>query len=285
MKSLILNNECKLSLYNNNIVINNDYGEHLESLDVIDLIIINNKITLSTCLINELVDKNISIMINSDSKLPHAYILPLYGSINRFEIINKQILWNKEDKTKISLAIIKNKIENQERIIQMLFGQKNAYKEYLDNLDENNLTKNEAFVARKYFYKLFGSNFNRRNYDDIINRKLNYGYAIIAALITNEIISHGYLTELGINHKAKTNNLNLTYDIIEPFRPIIDLYVYKTKDVEFNNEYKNSLVQLVYQTVLYNGKDYSVINAIKEYVLSILNSLSNKKRIGYIEII
>lgn len=270
---------------NNNIVIENENGKFYESLELIDVIILNNKISLTSSLINKIVDNNVPLIINSDSKLPHAYILPIYGSINRYETINKQILWNKNDKLETSLSIIKNKIENQERIIKLLFHESNAYSDYLLDLNKYTITRNEAFVARKYFYKLFGSTFNRRDRHDEINIKLNYGYAIIAALITNEIISHGYLTEIGINHKAKTNNLNLTYDIIEPFRPVIDLYVYKTKDVTFDNDYKNSLVNLIYEPILYNGKEYTVINAIKEYVLSILKALNNKINIGYIEII
>lgn len=285
MKSLILNKNCKLSLDNNNIVIENENGKFYESLELIDVIILNNKISLTSSLINKIVDNNVPLIINSDSKLPHAYILPIYGSINRYETINKQILWNKNDKLETSLSIIKNKIENQERIIKLLFHESNAYSDYLLDLNKYTITRNEAFVARKYFYKLFGSTFNRRDRHDEINIKLNYGYAIIAALITNEIISHGYLTEIGINHKAKTNNLNLTYDIIEPFRPVIDLYVYKTKDVKFDNDYKNSLVNLIYEPILYNGKEYTVINAIKEYVLSILKALNDKTNIGYIEII
>lgn len=285
MKSLILNKNCKLSLDNNNIVIENENGKFYESLELIDVIILNNKISLTSSLINKIVDNNVLLIINSDSKLPHAYILPIYGSINRYETINKQILWNKNDKLETSLSIIKNKIENQERIIKFLFHESNAYGDYLLDLKKYTITRNEAFVARKYFYKLFGSTFNRRDRHDEINIKLNYGYAIIAALITNEIISHGYLTEIGINHKAKTNNLNLTYDIIEPFRPLIDLYVYKTKDVIFDNDYKNSLVNLIYEPILYNGKKYTVINAIKEYVLSIIKALNDKTNIGYIEII
>lgn len=285
MKSLILNKNCKLSLDNNNIVIENENGKFYESLELIDVIILNNKISLTSSLINKIVDNNVPLIINSDSKLPHAYILPIYGSINRCETINKQILWNKNDKLETSFFIVKNKIENQERIIELLFHKSNAYSEYLLDLNKYTITRNEAFVARKYFYKLFGSTFNRRDRHDEINIKLNYGYAIIAALITNEIISHGYLTEIGINHKAKTNNLNLTYDIIEPFRPVIDLYVYKTKDVKFDNDYKNSLVNLIYEPILYNGKEYTVINAIKEYVLSILKALNDKTNIGYIEII
>ena len=284
MKTLIISNDSKINLSNNNIVITNSKGSFNESLDCISLIIIYSDSSITTNLINEVISKNIPIIICNNKKLPHAYITPYYGTINRFENISKQIKWNKSKKKEITLSIIKNKIENQEKVIKELLGEKDAYKDYLDSLDIYNMDKCEAFVARKYFYSLFGTSFNRRDLNNEINHKLNYGYAIIASIITIEIVSHGYLTEFGINHHSKTNNLNFTYDIIEPFRQVIDRYVYKTKDKEFNLEYKNNLVLLLYSNIKYNGKDYSVINAIKEYVLSIIKSLNGKSSIGYIDL-
>ena len=268
MKSIIINNDSKIKLSNNNIIIENSKGIFNESLDCISLIIIQSKATLTTDLINETINKDIPIIICSDKKLPNAVILPYYGSFNRFETISKQINWGDEQK-----------------VIELLFHKPDAYQNYLDSINIENKTKQEAFVARKYFYKLFGNQFNRRDYDNDINKKLNYGYAIIASIITNEIVSHGYLTEIGINHFAKTNNFNFTYDIIEPFRQIVDMFVYNTKSNEFNTDYKVQLVNLLYNEIVYNNKKYSVMSAIKEYVLSIIKALNGKSKIGTIEII
>lgn len=225
------------------------------------------------------------MVINNGSKMPNAYIYPVYGLNSRFKTISDQFSWDEERKKKVALKIITNKISNQEKTIEFLFHKRHAYQDYLNDINTENMDKNEAFVARKYFYALFGSDFNRRDYENEINMKLNYGYAIFVSLITNQIISHGYLTEIGIHHKAKTNNYNLTYDIIEPFRPIVDKYVYLTKDVRFDNSYKKELVQLVYTPVKYNNREYTAINAIKEYVLDILKSLSSNHNIGIIDII
>ncbi len=284
MKTVFISSDSKLTLSNNNIIIENSNGIFNESLDCISLVIIQSKTTLTTNLINDIVDKSIPIIICNNKKLPNAFIVPYYGTINRFETISKQVNWSIDTKSSVSLEIIKNKITNQEKVIEILFDKKNSYSNYLELIDINNKTKCEAFVARKYFYKLFGSKFNRRD-DNIINKKLNYGYAIIAAVITNEIVSHGYLTEIGINHTAKTNNYNFTYDIIEPFRQIVDIFVYQTKDLEFDNEYKVQLINLLYKEIKYNNKKYTVMNAIKEYVLSIIKALNGKSKVGFIEIV
>ena len=284
MKTVFITNDSKLKLLNNNIIIENTNGIFNESLDCISLVIIQSRTTLTTDLINEIIDKHIPVILCNNKKLPNAYIAPYYGTINRFETISNQINWSLDRKNNVSLEIIKNKISNQQKVIEILFNKKDCYSNYLESIDINNKTKSEAFVARKYFYKLFGSKFNRRE-DNLINKKLNYGYAIIASIISNEIISHGYLTEIGINHCAKTNNLNFTYDIIEPFRQIVDIFVYQTKDLEFNNDYKVELINLLYKEIRYNKKRYTVMNAIKEYVLSIIKALNSKSKVGIIEII
>lgn len=285
MKSLIIDNSASLHLSNNNIIIENDKGTFQESLDVIDIVIINQKCTLSTSLINEIISKNIPIVINDESKMPNAYIYPIYGSVSRHKTISDQINWKTKKKDKIALTIIKNKILNQETVIKHLFHRSHEYHDYLSEINTDNMTKCEAFVARKYFYALFGPDFNRRDWNNEINKKLNYGYAIIVSLIINQIVSHGYLTEIGIHHKAKTNNYNLAYDIIEPFRSIIDEYVFMTKEAKFDNSYKKELVQLIYNPIKYNNKEYTVINAISEYVLDILKSLSCNKEVGSIDYI
>ena len=284
MKTVFISNDSKLTLSNNNIIIENTNGVFNESLDCISLVIIQSKTTLTTNLINDIIDKSIPIIICNNKKLPNAYIVPYYGTINRFETISKQINWSIDSKNSVSLEIIKNKISNQEKVIEILFDKKNCYSNYLKLININNKTKCEAFVARKYFYKLYGSKFNRRD-DNIINKKLNYGYAIIAAVITNEIVSHGYLTEIGINHAAKTNNYNFTYDIIEPFRQIVDIFVYQTKHLEFDNECKVQLINLLYKEIRYNNKKYTVMNAIKEYVLSIIKAMNGKSKVGFIEVV
>lgn len=284
MKTVLISNDSKLKLSNNNIIIENSNGIFNESLDCISLIIVQSRTTLTTDLINEIIGKHIPIIICNNKKLPNCYIVPYFGTINRFETVSNQINWSLDKKNNVSLEIIKNKIFNQQKAIELLFGKKEVYKNYLEKLCVETRTKWEAFVARKYFYKLFGTQFNRRDYSNEINKKLNYGYAIFASVITCEIISHGYLTEIGINHCAKTNNYNFTYDIIEPFRPIIDVFVYRTRDVEFNSEYKIKLVNLLYEEIYYNKKKYSVLNAIKEYVVSVIKMLDGVNRLGNIGI-
>ena len=84
----------------------------------------------------------------------------------------------------------------------------------------------EAKAAAYYFRCMYGLGFSRGN-DHIINSALNYGYAIIRGMIARSIICYGLEPSIGIFHHSELNNYNLADDMIEPFRPLVDLYVSK----------------------------------------------------------
>lgn len=75
-----------------------------------------------------------------------------------------------------------------------------------------------------YFPALFGTGFSRGS-DDIRNAALNYGYAILRGAIARNLVIHGLEPCIGIHHRSELNNFNLADDIIEPFRPAVDLFV------------------------------------------------------------
>ena len=97
--------------------------------------------------------------------------------------------------------------------------------EFLNEVKENDETNREGLTAKMYFRSIFGSNFIRF-YDDKINAALNYGYTIIATAIIRNLAVFGLNTYLGIHHNSKINNFNLAYDFLEPYRCLVDKYVY-----------------------------------------------------------
>lgn len=151
--------------------------------------------------------------------------------------------------------------------------------EHLENLAKNvnsGDTKNkEAIAAKGYFSSLFGKNFNR-NFEDINNTCLNYGYSIIRGAIARSIVSYGYLPAIGIHHKSELNNYNLVDDFIEPFRPIVDLWV-KTninENTEFDKYVRAELVNLLNVDVFIQGKLQSVNNAINIMIASYTTAIN-----------
>ena len=94
-----------------------------------------------------------------------------------------------------------------------------------------------------YFSSLFGREFRRHAKDDI-NGKLNYGYTILCSAVSRILAMHGYHTGLGIHHCRRDNPVNLSCDLMEPFRPFVDRLVYESGEKQMTWEMRKKLISL-----------------------------------------
>lgn len=236
-RTIIFKNRCKLDLLQNHIVIYNEKGVNKIFIDEIDAIILeSNCISITVALLTELTKKKINIVFCDEKHNPLAQINMLYGSYNCNKNITNQFNWTINRKNYVFQNIIKHKLINQNKNLKYFDGE---YDEnilnLIKNIDLDNYLHSEAVGARIYFAKLYGDNFHR-HYDDLLNSQLNYGYSVLLSIFNREIISMGYLTQIGINHKNQFNYYNLSCDLIEPFRYIIDAIIKKRKFKEFNSD-------------------------------------------------
>ena len=124
-------------------------------------------------------------------------------------------------------------------------------------------TNREGHAAKVYFNRLFGKNFSRE-YECDINSALDYGYAILLSVFNREVVINGYITQLGIKHINEYNQFNLSCDIMEPFRVIVDWYVYNNRERMFNHK------------VEMNDKELYLSNAIKLYTSRVFKAIEKK---------
>ena len=108
---------------------------------------------------------------------------------------------------------------------------------YIEELEVGDVTNREGHAAKVYFNALFGKDFTRSR-DCVTNAALNYGYSLILSCINREVTAHGYITQLGLFHSNMFNQFNLSCDLMEPFRIIIDRWVYKNTPTVFGKEEK-----------------------------------------------
>ena len=135
------------------------------------------------------------------------------------------------------------------------------------------MTNREGHAAKVYFNALFGLDFTRTA-DNNINAALNYGYSIILSAFNREVVSNGYFTQLGLFHDNMFNQFNLSSDLMEPFRPLIDKTVLSMPLLEFEHPEKMQLVNILNREVVIDGKVQYVNNAIKIYCKSIFDALN-----------
>ncbi len=275
-RTIVITKQSKLSYKNRFLVVKQEDDEKYIHLSEIDTIIVDSISTVITSyLLKELSDNKINIIFCDEKHNPFGEISSYYSRHNTSKQIKKQIAWKQKDKNVLWQKIIRNKILNQATLLKKIKCSK--YKMLLDYIDEIEIgdkTNREGHAAKVYFNLLFGNDFIRHN-DDNINSALNYGYAILLSTINKEIIANGYLTQLGINHKNEFNQFNLSCDLMEPFRVIIDNFVYFNKERELDTNYKMDIVNIFNQPYKFQNKSYSLKDVIKFYVKKTLDSVEN----------
>ena len=277
-RTVVITRQSKISYKNRFLVVKQENDEKYIHLSEIDTIIVDSiSVSISAYLLKELADNKINIIFCDEKHNPFGEIVPYYSKHNTSKMIKEQIKWKAIDKDKLWSEIVKNKIMNQALLLKKIKSDK--YKlvlSYIDEVVDGDKTNREGHAAKVYFNALYGNNFVR-NTGDQINAALNYGYAILLSTINKEIINNGYLTQLGIHHKNEFNEFNLTCDLMEPFRIVIDNFVYYNQDRKLDTEYKLDIVNILNSTFKYQGKNYILKDIIKIYVKNSLDSINNSE--------
>lgn len=282
-RTVVISKQSKLSYKNRFLVVKQESDEKYIHLSEIDTIIVDSiSVSISTYLLKELSDNKINIIFCDEKHNPFGELKSYYLSHNVSKKILLQTKWSQREKNDLWQEIIKNKITNQALQIRKIKSQNyNLLLSYVSEVVSGDKTNREGHSAKVYFNTLFTKKFVR-NENDSINAALNYGYAILLSSFNKEIVSNGYLTELGIHHKNEFNPFNLSCDLMEPFRIIIDNFVYHNKERKLNTDYKMDIVNILNSKFKYNGKQYTLKDIIKLYTKNVFLYLEQEKEyIGF----
>lgn len=285
-RTVVISNKAKLSYKNNYLVVKKEDDERYIHMSEIDTVIIDSiAVSITSYLLLELSNNKINIIFCNEKRNPYAQIIPFYNSHNVSKKVLMQTKWTKKIKDKMWQKIIENKIINQATLLIKL-KKKNSEMliNYAKDVKVGDKTNREGHAAKVYFNSLFGNKFSRGQPNDI-NAALNYGYAIILSAINKEITINGYITELGINHRNDYNYYNLTCDLMEPLRIIIDEFVYYNKKREFNKEYKMDLVNILNHKCKYQNKELFLTDLIKLYVRDVFKCIEKEEIESYKKVI
>lgn len=273
-RTVVVTKQSRLTYKNRFLVVKQDIDEKYIHLSEIDNIIIDSPaVSISAYLLKELSDNKINIIFCDEKHNPFGELQSYYLSHNSPKKIMLQSKWDEETKKMIWKEIIINKIENQYLLLKKAkLESSDLLLEYSRKVVLGDKTNREGHAAKVYFNNLFGKSFTR-NQENNINAALNYGYAILLSTINKEIVSNGYITQLGINHKNEFNEFNLSCDFMEPFRIIIDQFVYYNIPTVLDTEYKMKLVNLLNNTYSYEKKNFTLKDIIKKYVKNTLSTI------------
>lgn len=268
---LLIQNEMKLKLMLDNLLIECN-GEKLKyPIKNIESIILDNMNSeITGRLLSKLGEENVMLIATDKKHLP----IGIYYSYSKHSRTSKILLSQIEymDKNaELWKQIIYAKILNQAKTLEILGFDNNIVFEIqtlAKEIEDGDKTNRESFAAKIYFNTLMNTTFSRGNDDILLNGALNYAYAIIRSSIAKYAICYGLNLNLGIHHRNEYNDFNLADDLIEPFRPIIDFYVYKLMEQEecFSAEHRKDIIGILYKNILYNDKNLQLGDAINEFV-------------------
>lgn len=274
---VVISKRCKLDLKMGYMVVRSEETKRIY-LDEISMVIIENiAVSITGCLLAELNERKIKVILCDEKRNPASELVSLYGSHDCSLKIKKQIGWTSDIKASVWTEIVSEKIRNQSLLLREV-NQSNAAEMlngYIKEIKFNDATNREGHAAKVYFNALFGMNFNR-NADNAINAALNYGYSIILSAVNREVVSNGYLTQLGLFHDNMFNQFNLASDFMEPFRPLVDEMVVELKPNCFEKDEKHRMLGLLNKEVEIAGKREILGNAIKIYCRSVFDALNDR---------
>ncbi|MGP1612877.1 MAG: type II CRISPR-associated endonuclease Cas1 [Catonella sp.] len=247
---------------------------HLSEMEI--LIVESTAVSLTAALLNELSKKKIKVIFCDEKRNPSSELVGYYCSHDTSTKIRTQITWKDEVKKAVWTEIVAEKIRKQAEHLEfwkleeadMLYG-------YINELQFADTSNREGHAAKVYFNALFGLDFTRTE-ENSTNAALNYGYSLLLSAFNRCITANGYLTQLGLFHDNMFNQFNLASDLMEPFRPIVDLKVKQMQPVKFEHDEKMEVLTILQNEVKINGRTEFVSNAIKIYCKSVFDAINNE---------
>lgn len=261
------------------LVVRSEAGEKRIFLDDISVLMCETTaISITAYLLAELTARKIKVIFCDNQHNPASELIPMYGSYISSGRIREQIKWDDDVKSQVWQEIVRQKIKNQAQVLAYAnqLSKSQQLLEFANTVKPGDITNREGHAAKVYFNALFGLEFYRDS-SDIRNAILNYGYSVILACFNREIAASGYLTQLGIWHDNAENPFNLGSDLMETFRPIIDLFAYNhSYFTVFEKEEKMQVLDLLNMKVKINGSEQFLNNAIGIYARSVFEALREK---------
>lgn len=262
-RTLYFGQAAYLSLRDGQLLVRLPAEEGSRSIPIEDigvLILDHQQISITHGLMNALETHKCALITCSASHMPSGLFLPLDAHSLQSERFQIQIEATLPLKKQLWQQTVRMKIQNQARVLEEVYAHPQAnmlaWVKQVRSGDPDNL---EARAAAYYWANLFPSlpKFTREREESAPNALLNYGYALLRAVVARSLVSVGLLPTLGIHHHNRYNAYCLADDIMEPYRPYVDKFVQEIYEREcpesLTKDIKHRLLTIMEQDVVIDG--------------------------------
>jgi CRISPR-associated protein Cas1 len=192
------------------------------------LVISNPAVTMTQAVIAGVAENGGAVVICDHQHAPAAMMLPLQMHTTQTERLAKQAQASAPTRKRLWQQIVKAKIRAQGRLLRDLHGSDGGLLAMAERVRSGDSGHMEAQASRRYWPLLFGDGkFRRGSQGPDQNNHLNYGYAVLRALVTRAVCGAGLHPSMGLQHHNRYDTFSLASDVMEPFRPVIDRAVYE----------------------------------------------------------
>lgn len=292
-KTLFFGNPAYLSVKNSQLVVKRTDSETQQDVvrtvpieDIGVVVLEDRQITITNVALDALLQNNCAVITCDEKHMPAGMLLPLEGNTIQSERFANQIDASLPLKKQLWQQTVQAKIRNQASVLKRLSGVEVgcmlAWANDVKSGDSDNL---EGRAAAYYWKNIFPSlpGFTRDREGEMPNNLLNYGYAIVRAVIARALVASGLLPTLGIHHHNRYNAYCLADDIMEPYRPYVDELVVNImrSDIDYGEltpELKKQLLGLPVTEVLIGGQRSPLMVAASQTTASLCKCYSGELR-------
>ncbi len=292
-KTLFFGNPAYLSVKNSQLVVKRTDSETQQEVvrtvpieDIGVVVLEDRQITITNVALDALLQNNCAVITCDEKHMPAGMLLPLEGNTIQSERFANQIDASLPLKKQLWQQTVQAKIRNQASVLKRLSGVEVgcmlAWANDVKSGDSDNL---EGRAAAYYWKNIFPSlpGFTRDREGEMPNNLLNYGYAIVRAVIARALVASGLLPTLGIHHHNRYNAYCLADDIMEPYRPYVDELVVNImrSDIDYGEltpELKKQLLGLPVTEVMIGGQRSPLMVAASQTTASLCKCYSGELR-------
>jgi len=262
-RTICIQSPSKLSVRHSALCVEQD-NETIAEIPLEDiwvLILETPQVRITSAALSHLATAGIGTMTCGSNHLPNGLLLPLGAHSRHAAIVDQQLAMSLPLKKRLWQRIVIQKIKNQAKVLELRGKDSSALQRFAQAVQSGDKTNRESVAASVYFRHLIEQGTRR---DGPFSAALDYGYAVLRAGIGREAVAHGWLVSRGIHHDNNLNAFNLIDDLIEPFRPMVDLLVLE-KDLVGNltPEAKVQLASIFETLVEVDSKKVSIQYSIE----------------------
>lgn len=271
-RSVVISRPARLRREQFRLAIEQEQTAFVPFEDIAVIVLNHREITLTHPVLSACGEYGISLFATGDTHHPSGVFLPFLSHSRATRWMRLQLDLPRPVAKQSWASIVRKKIANQAACLRLAgcngADRLDSYSRRVRSGDSENL---EGQAAAFHFVQLFGKDFHR-NQARFTNAALDYGYAVLRGTIARGLVAHGLLPSLGLFHASEQNAFNLADDVIEPFRPLVDLFVSKhvmPNDDELRPEDKVALVGLLNVDMGMPRGKMSVLSAIEHTIESL----------------